>query len=212
VLLGLVLSSAATASNFVVGDTVTATGTGAGQTLIVTPLTPPANNGDISPTISYSLGDSFNESGAVTTGTNFSISGTGGPWNFQDDFYFSTTGATIQTAVISNLFSNISDLQVRLIQAAGNPAPTIGTPVGATLVDSWQTFDLGLGGSYNETLPTGFAAGAYVLQIRGEAGADSSYGGSISFAPVPLPASVWLMLSGIGGLIAIAHRRKAAFS
>jgi hypothetical protein len=187
---------------------VTATGTGASQTLnVITPSPANPSNGTVSPTISYTLGNSFNESGGVMTGSPFNLSG--GPWNFQDDFYFSTTGATIQTAVISNLFSNVSDLQVRLIQAAGNGPPTIGTPAGTTLVDSWQTFNLGGGGSYNETLPTGFAAGAYILQIRGEAGSSASYGGSISFTPVPLPAAVWLLVSGLGVMSAFRRTRSA---
>jgi len=206
-MLGLSISTAALPDSvFYVGDTVTATGTGAGQTLNVFTTSNPSN-GTVSPTVSYSLGNSFNESGGVTTGSDFNLSGTGGPWNFQDDFYFATTGATIQTAVISNLLSNVSDLQVRLIPAAGNGPPTIGSPAGGTLVDSWQSFNLGAGGSYNETLPTGFAAGDYILQIRGEAGASASYSGTISFTPVPLPAAVWLLISGLGPLALGAFRR-----
>src|SRR6201999_3122789 len=115
-MLGLSVSTAALADSvFYVGDTVTATGTGGSQTLNVLTTSNPSN-GTVSPTISYTLGNSFNESGGVTTGADFNLSGTGGPWNFQDDFYFATSGATIQTAVISNLFSNVSDLQVRLIE------------------------------------------------------------------------------------------------
>lgn len=208
---GLSISAAALPANvFYLGDTVTATGTGGSQALnVITPS--PANpaNGDVSPTVSYTLGNSFNESGGVTTGSDFNLSGTGAPWNFQDDFYFSTTGATIQTAVISNLFSNVTDLQVRLIQAAGNGAPTIGNPAGGTLVDSWQSFNLGGGGSYNETLPTGFAAGNYIMQIRGEAGSSASYSGTISFTPVPLPAAAWLLVSGLGALGAFRRARSA---
>lgn len=206
---GLSVSAAALPANvFYVGDTVTATGTGGSQTLnVITPSPSNPSNGTVSPTISYILGNSFNESGGVATGSDFNLSGTGGPWNFQDDFYFATTGATVQTAVISNLFSNVSDLQVRLIQAAGNGAPTIGNPAGGTLVDSWQSFNLGTGGSYNETLPTGFAAGDYIMQIRGEAGSSASYSGTISFTPVPLPAAAWLMLSGLSVLIAFRRAR-----
>jgi len=210
-MVGLSVSAAALADSvFYLGDTVTVTGTGGSQTLnVITPSPANPSNGTVTPTISYTLGNSFNESGGVTTGSDFNLSGTGGPWNFQDDFYFSTTGATIQTAVISNLFSNVSDLQVRLIQAAGNGAPTIGNPAGSTLVDSWQSFNLGAGGSYNETLPTGFAAGNYIMQIRGEAGSSASYSGTISFTPVPLPAAAWLLVSGLGALAAFRRTRSA---
>jgi hypothetical protein len=205
----LAMCHAATAATLYLGDTVTATGTGGSQTLNVFTPSGTTTNGTISPTVSYSLGDSFNEPGSVSTASDFYLPGSsGGPWNFQDDFYFSTTGATIQTAVISNLLSNVSDLQVRLIEAAGNPAPTIGIPAGNTLVDSWQTMNFS-GGSYNETLPTGFAAGSYILQIRGEAGNAASYGGSISFTPVPLPSSVWMLLAGMGTVLAVARRRAA---
>jgi hypothetical protein len=207
-IVGLSVSTAALSDSvFYLGDTITATGTGAGQTLnTITPSPANPSNGTISPTVSYTLGNSFNESGGVTTGSNFNLSG--GPWNFQDDFYFSTTGATIQTVVISNLFANVSGLQVRLIQAAGNGPPTIGPPSGGTLVDSWQSFNLGSGGSYNETLPTGFAAGSYIMQIRGEAGSAASYSGTISFTPVPVPAAAGLLLSGLGVIWVFRSGRK----
>jgi hypothetical protein len=206
------------------GDTVTASGPVTAQTFTVTPTGNPSN-GTISPTIMYNLGNSFNETGGVTTSADFNTSaangnfanGTGGPWNFQDDYYFSTTGATIQTAVISGGLSNVQDLQVRLILAAGNTPVTPSNPLlgpppasGTTLVDSWQTFNLPGGGSFNETLPTGFAAGSYLLQVRGEAvgNTPSSYSGTIAFTPVPLPPSLWLMLCGFGSLVTVARRRR----
>jgi hypothetical protein len=222
-ILGFTGSGVAMADTLYLGDTVTATGPASGQTYTVASTGNPSN-GTISPTVTYDVGNSFDESGGVTTGSDFNTnpaygiyaSSTGGPWNFQDDYYFSTTGATIQTAVISGGLSNVEDLQVRLILAAGNTPvtptnPLLGPPpAGGTVVDSWQTFSLPGGGSFNETLPTGFAAGTYILQVRGEAEGDTaaSYSGTIAFTPVPLPASIWLMLSGFGGLAALARRRR----
>jgi hypothetical protein len=59
-------------------------------------------------------------------------------------------------------------------------------------------------------LPNSISGGAYILQIRGEAQAGSSYSGTITFTPVPLPASGWLMLSGLGGMGMLMLRRSKA--
>jgi hypothetical protein len=211
------------------GDTVTATGTGAGQTYTVTGTN--GDNGTISPTVTYDFGNFFNQTvGGVTyqnTGADFNLypayaqgaNGSGGPWNFQDSYFFETTGATIQTAVISGGLSNVNDLQVRLIQISTGTAPSSATPwlgpvSGVTVVDSWQTVNIPGFGSFNETLPTGFAASApgtqYVLQVRGEAVGDTaaSYAGTIGFAAVPLPASIWLLLGALGGVSLLSRGRR----
>jgi hypothetical protein len=96
---------------FTVTDTITYNG----STYSLLPSGLPSN-GTISPTISYSIGNAFNGGGQMATGADFSNSvatGPGGPWNFQDDYYFSTTGATVQTAVISTALNAVSNLQVR---------------------------------------------------------------------------------------------------
>jgi hypothetical protein len=181
-----------------------------------------ADNGPVSTTISYSLGDAFG-SGQTGLGSHFTTTQTNGQlapgstapdsgWNFYDDYRFSISppGTTSNTAVIT--LNNpagpaVSNLEVRLFSTAGgvNGAPTIGTVVGGTIVDVWSTpFP---GGSFVYTLPKGFAAGTYDLQIRGLAAAGSSYGGNINFTPVPLPAALPLLLSGLG-LAAGASRRR----
>ncbi len=126
----------------------------------------------------------------------------------------------MQTAVISGSLSNVSDLQVRLLEVTSGSAPTAANPwlgavSGMTLVDSWQTFNLPGGGSFNETLPTGFPASApgteYVLQVRGEAVGNqaASYSGTVAFQTVPLPASGWLLLGALGTL-GLGVRRRVA--
>lgn len=220
-------SSAAGAAMLYVGDTVTATGTGAGQSynVITSPYSANPSNGTISPTSTFTLGNSFNETiSGITyaaTGADFNAyptypkgaSGTGGPWNFQDDYYFTLNpGASVQAAVISNSMSNIQDLQVRLIYAAGNTVsssdPVLGPPAGGTVLDSWQTLNLG-GGSINLSMPANASASNYILQVRGEdeQGLPGSYGGSISFTPVPLPAAAPLLLSGLGLGVALVRKR-----
>jgi hypothetical protein len=224
-ILGGLAAGTAGAASLSVGDTVTATGTGSGQSynLITSPYAGAPANGTISPTSTFSLGNSFNQtSGGTTyaaTGADFNgnATGTGGPWNFQDDYYFALNpGASVQAALISNSQSNITDLQVRLIYAAGNTVtsgnPVLGAPAGGTLLDAWQTLNLG-GGSVNFTMPAVADPSDYILQVRGEVapsggpGLAGSYGGSVSFSPVPLPAGLLLLLSGLGGLCLIVGRR-----
>jgi len=213
-----------------VGDTVTATGTGAGQSYnVITSPYGDAANGTVSPTSTYTLGNSFNQTiGSVNygaTGADFNANppyplgttGSGGPWNFQDDYYFALNpGATVQAALVSNAMSNISDLQVRLIYAAGNTVssgnPVLGAPAGGTLLDAWQSLNLG-GGSVNFSMPTIANPSDYILQVRGEVapsggpGLAASYGGSISFTPVPVPAGLPLLLSALAGLHLLGRPR-----
>jgi hypothetical protein len=238
--LTVVTVSVVHAATLYVGNTVTATGTGGSQTynVITSPYTGNPSNGTISPTSTFELGNSFNETvSGITyapTGADFNLypgsslgancapSGPcGNPWNFQDDYYFSLSpGATVQASVISNSMSNIEDLQVRLIYAAGNTVsatnPVLGPPAGGTVLDAWQTLNLG-GGSINLTMPANASPSSYILQVRGEDESDlaGSYGGTISFTPaaaLPLPAGLPLLLSGLAGLGCLFRIRRAALS
>jgi hypothetical protein len=51
-----------------------------------------------------------------------------------------------------------------------------------------------------------------MLDVAGIASGTSggSYIGSVDLQPVPLPAAIWLMLSGLGGLGALVRKRGAA--
>lgn len=191
------------------GDTVTATGAGASQVLNVsnTGLSNPL----ISPTISFSFGDAFNGSGQLATGSDFNLAG--GSWNFQDDYTFSTTGSTVTTAGIAvpgQPGASLTGLQARIIMANGNPAPTIGAPVGGTIVDQWVTLTAGNTSYFSLGAGQLTPGTTYVLQIRGEATGAAGYGGSIAFTPVPLPAALPLLLSGLGLVGRFARRRVTA--
>jgi hypothetical protein len=67
-----------------------------------------------------------------------------------------------------------------------------------------------VGVDYTATMLNTIAAGNYILQIRGEAAAASTYSGTITFTPVPLPATVIMLLSGLGLLGVVAARRRTA--
>jgi hypothetical protein len=177
---------------------------------------------NVPPTASFGFTDSFNQTGNVSTGSNLGVSatGTGAPWNFQDNILFDTNGGAVQ-AQASAFLTNVSDLQIRIV-ALNNPAT--GTPFDVTsaanasallngnavvtVENGWTNFVSGPI-DYTATMLNSIAAGDYILQIRGEAAAGSSYSGTVTFAPVPLPGTLVMLLSGLGLLgVAGAQRRR----
>jgi hypothetical protein len=173
---------------------------------------------------SFGFTDSFNQGSNQSTGSNLgaSATGSGAPWNFQDNILFDTTGAAVQ-AQASALITNVSGLQVRIISltnpATGTPfdvtsaasaSTLLGGPGVVTVENGWTTF---LAGpiDYTATMLKAVPAGDYILQVRGEAQAGSSYSGTIAFTAVPLPGALIMLLSGLGLLGAAgAKRRRSA--
>ena len=208
-------------------DTITNVGS-VGSPVLNIVTTANTTNGPFGGSISYALGgNAFGGAGQSTVGSDFSTgetvqSATGSVppdsgWNFYDDYFFSTTTATANNATVISNFStaSISNIQVRILTSGGqsgtpNPAPTLGIPTGGA-VDGWTAPLVGSNGSLSILLPTGFASGSYDLQVRGEAiGANASYGGTLQVEPVPLPAGLPLLLSGLGMLGGLVRRRRAA--
>lgn len=129
----------------------------------------------------------------------------------------------------------ISNLEARIVRLDTSPNPSYtngnydaiaGTAAqlgnsGASVVDGWTKTQTSLpgGSNYYSVLlnQKQFAGGLYGLQIRGLVGTSNqggtdvfsgSYGGSISFTPVPLPAAVWLLGSGLLGVAGLGRRRQ----
>jgi hypothetical protein len=139
-------------------------------------------------------------------------------FNFYDDFNFTVANSTIDavtaTIDLGKLFS-IKNLEVRLYNATGNPAtPVIGAPAGL-LGGGWSPgvdFTVGgLSGTFDVLPMTMLTGGSYVLQVRGEVAgtAGGSYAGTLNLSPVPLPAALPLMLSGLGLLGGMVRKRFA---
>lgn len=221
-------------------DTVTWDGgtSGTSGTAVITdPNAPSTPVNSVTPTVSYSLGDQFNPGPIAQDFPSPSVvadkGGVAGTWNFYDDYVFSlTTASSIETAAIS--FSNglvgIGSLEARLVEISPSitttgsydsiAASNLGNPPsdGMTVEDGWTTTELGATGFYTVMLnQKAFASGTYLLQIRGEVadgtGSPSgSYGGSISFTPtpVPLPAGLSLVLSGLGAFGCLIRKRSMA--
>jgi hypothetical protein len=219
------IASAATVTN--IDSTITNAGsctaiTGCPESYIVTPAQGATTQVvNVPPKQSFGFTDSFNQSSNVATGSNLgaSATGSGGPWNFQDNILFTTNGGVVQAQASATL-SDVTGLQARIV-ALNNPMT--GTPfdvssaasasalLGAgavTILDGWQNFTNPIAGvDFTGILPNSLPAGAYILQIRGEAAAGSSYSGTMTFTPVPLPPAGWLLLSALAGIGALVLRR-----
>lgn len=140
-------------------------------------------------------------------------------FSFYDDYIFTVANATVDsvTSEINLGTLSLGSLQERLYSAAGNTTvpnttlPVLGTPVGVQV--PWSTavgFTAGAEtGMFTVINPTTLAAGTYVLEIRGEVTGSSggTYSGELNLNPVPLPAALPLLLSGLGLLGGLARKR-----
>lgn len=154
------------------------------------------------------FGRSFTEPTPTIAGTG---PGTGLPAEgFYDAFVFSVPDSTVDSVTTSidlGTFSQISNLQVRLFDFSLNPTPNEPNPLVGPVYDATWTH---VGGVTVDVLgPTMLAPGTYVLEVRGDVtGSSGSYGGTLNFAPVPVPAALPLLLSGLGALGAAMRRRE----
>jgi len=176
---------------------------------------------NVPPNASFGFIDSFNQGSNLSTGSNLgnSATGSGAPWNFQDNILFDTTGASVQ-AEASALLTNVTDLQIRIISlknpmtgnpfditSAANASALLGGSGVVTIENGWTNFIAGPT-DFTATMLNTIPAGDYILQVRGEAQAGSTYNGSIAFTSVPLPSALIMLLSGLGLLGAAGARNR----
>jgi hypothetical protein len=159
---------------------------------------------------SYTYADTFGAGSGATP-----VSGT--PYGFFDDYLFTISGATADSITSTiNLGSTLSinGLQVGLFSyVTGQTLPIYGTtlPPGSVQIDGWSTpiNSGGTTGIVNVIPPTMLPSGSYVLEVLGTVtgSAGGSYSGVLNLAPVPLPAALPLLLSGLGALGLWGRRR-----
>jgi hypothetical protein len=202
-------------------STVFNAGTPAAENYTVTSTGLAAPSITVPPTSQFTIGNTFNESGSNTILNNFgaSATGSGGPWNFQDNFAFTTSAATVKSTSIA-FTSDVSDLQARIISATdpnGFAVPVttnsnaagqelVGGPSVVTVINGWTT-SVNQPVDYTVVLPKALVAGSYILQVRGEGSPTATYGGTVTFTPVPLPAGFPLLISGLGALAGFGFRK-----
>ncbi|MBV8341725.1 MAG: FxDxF family PEP-CTERM protein [Gammaproteobacteria bacterium] len=177
----------------------------------VGPNTVTTNNGTIT---NFMVPGANGYVGGLSSSDETAITGAPNQYTFYDDYLFSIpVGAasdSITSTIDLNNVYNINGLDVRLYQystgtngsgTSVNPVLVLGTPNGTV----YESTNSGGTDMLNATL----AAGTYVLEVRGVVTGSSGgeYAGTLQVAPVPLPAALPLLISGLGLLGGLVRRR-----
>ena len=135
---------------------------------------------------------------------------------FYDDYVFTIGGSSVSsiTATIDlGTVFQITDLNARLFSWNGTTEQASQTVTIGSVTTLYQSWTQAVGsGEVAVINQTGLAAGTYVLQIRGNVSGSSggTYVGQLQVTPVPLPAALPLLISGIGLLGGAIRRRRVA--
>jgi hypothetical protein len=136
-------------------------------------------------------------------------------FSFYDDYVFTVAAATVDslTSEIDLGSLSIGNLEERVYSLAPNSTlPAINGPATGFQTNWTAPVNFTAGGVNGMTTvlnPTTLAAGTYVLEIRGDVTGSSggTYSGELNLNPVPLPAALPLLLSGLG-LLGFARKRR----
>ena len=125
-----------------------------------------------------------------------------GTWKLE---YTLSTGLNLVSDTSSSGTSGLFGLTGKVV---GNNVELFAT--NSTLTDTGQTYLYGISDSLSATSASQVTGESF--SVLETAAADTDFKG-VSFAPVtpvPLPATAWLMLSGLGGIAAFARKKRAA--
>jgi hypothetical protein len=123
----------------------------------------------------------------------------------------STSQASANAQVTNAFFVNINGNSTGYDLSTGAPytgkqaASTLGVPNSAGLGTSMYFYEMSTYADANTT-----DANIYGSTVAFTVGTNGSISGFSSAAPVPIPAAVWLLGSGVIGLLGIGRRRLAA--
>jgi hypothetical protein len=200
-------------------DTVTLDGSGAmsfSYQFVAPDSTTPTVGDNYNLTVpgQYTFTDTFTTQQSLTQ--NLPATSPVGPYDFQDSYEFTlgstANGDTLLASLGLGTLSDMTNLQFRLYEVTGpGTQPVVGgLPAGSTPITPWVGLAPG-----TESMSASFSsvqAGTYILDVAGIASGTNggSYIGSLDLQPVPLPAGVWLMLSGLGGLGLLSRKRRNA--
>jgi len=208
-LLGVLLSGAVNASTLTLTCELLSTGVNpgcpVGAAMIAVPGQYNFQNSFTSPTGATAIAGSDIYGGPV-----YGFLGAAG---FIDDYFFQISPATVNVVAatidlggafaIGNLFGriyNLADNSGGLVMTEPNGAVDYGTITSSGLATIVQIN------------PTILSSGSYVLEITGTAtGSEGgSYTGTLNLTPVPLPAALPFLLSGVALLGGFLRRRLAS--
>jgi hypothetical protein len=229
----MALRMTAAASAVVAILTLTGTGTAAAATLndesLATGIAlsagfPAPNPGAITVYNSLPVTDTYGNAFTCSAcASKVLVTDAGSSFNFYDDYVFTVGPATIDA--VSSTISlgkslSLDNLEMRLYTSDGSSVPVLGnSPPGLKSGNptngGWSApIDFSAGsqsGQISVLNDVMLSSGTYVLEVRGDVTGTSggSYSGTLNLTPVPVPAALPLLVSGLGLLGGLVRKRVA---